>query len=108
MKVIIIDNNVDRHAWHNDIWNSIDLDVSLSVVNGNTTGNILESGYNMVLIHGNNPELHDIEELEDCEFLRIFFSRGYTSIKTYPDEKLFYIPLKNLKDFLENTLIKIG
>jgi hypothetical protein len=108
MKVIIIDDNVDRHHWHNDIWSSFERNAFLSIVPGYSTNNLLKSGYNLALIHTNNSEANDIEELEDCGFQRIFFSGGYTSIQAYPNEKLFYVPLKYLKSFLENNLIEFG
>ena len=104
MNIIILDNNVDRHIWHKTIWTEFIGENSISIVNSMSDHKINQLCCDMFVVHLGNPESEFIQELSEVSFIRIFFSEGFTDISSYPAERQYFIPKKDLKDFFKNLL----
>ncbi len=94
MKLIVIDNRMDRHPLHYDLLS--DEISGIEIVEHIDEENLRNSDYDIIIVHRNNNELDIIEQNTDIGRLRIIFSGNL--IHYQKNEIGHYVPLNQYEE----------
>jgi hypothetical protein len=96
----VLDNNFGRHKIILEIIEQVLTNSTVNFYNKLSFEDINKIDCDYFIVHKNNDEFIFIESLNNCAYKRIFFSGGYNSIKEFPEDNSYYVPYKELFNFL--------
>ena len=106
MKIIVLDDNVERHQFHYSIRRRIGLaEYDLEITTSYIGDSFKFANCDYMFIHWNNIERDDIYNFSTTRFIKIFFSGGF-DFKKQIDGDNIYIGEREIENYLLNEIQK--